>query len=108
MPPAGRDGILRRRGGALVRFIHNGQRPVTVIAWPTSGAVRLRAEANARDAAAWGVERMRFALGLDHDLSGFQRRFRTDPLLGPIIRRKPWVRPIRRPEPFEALAWAIT
>src|SRR3712207_8239283 len=26
----------------------------------------------------------------------------------PVIRRKPWIRPIRRPLPFEALAWAIT
>jgi 3-methyladenine DNA glycosylase/8-oxoguanine DNA glycosylase len=30
------------------------------------------------------------------------------PLIGPIIRRTPWARPQRRPEPFEALAWAIT
>src|SRR5207248_3602652 len=90
------------------RVLHQGQRPVTVIAWPTSGAVRLRAEADAREAAVWGAERMRFALGLDHDVSGFQQRFRTDRLLGPVIRRKPWVRPIRRPEPFEALEWAIT
>jgi 3-methyladenine DNA glycosylase/8-oxoguanine DNA glycosylase len=27
--------------------------------------------------------------------------------LGPVLRRKPWLRPRRRPEPFEALAWAI-
>ena len=51
---------------------------------------------------------MRFALGVDHDVRGFQRAFNKDPLLGPVIRRKPWIRPIRRPEPFEALAWAIT
>ena len=36
------------------------------------------------------------------------RRFWRDPLLGPILRRKPWLRPRRRPEPFEALAWAIS
>ena len=50
---------------------------------------------------------MRFALGTDHDLSEFQRRFRWDPLIGPVIRRTPWLRPRRRPEPFEALAWAV-
>ena len=50
---------------------------------------------------------MRFALGTDHDLSEFHRRFRWDPLIGPVIRRKPWLRPRRRPEPFEALAWAV-
>ena len=108
LPPGGRDGILRRRGRALVRMLHHEGRPVTVTAWPTAAAVRLRAEAPARESAVWGLERMRFALGLDHDLTAFQRRFRRDPLLGPVIRRKPWVRPQRRPEPFEALAWAIT
>src|SRR5437016_13914624 len=89
-------------------MLHHEGRPVTVTAWPTSAAVRLRAEAPARESAVWGLERMRFALGLDHDVTAFQRCFRRDPLLGPVIRRKPWVRPQRRPEPFEALAWAIT
>jgi 3-methyladenine DNA glycosylase/8-oxoguanine DNA glycosylase len=51
---------------------------------------------------------MRFALGVDHDLSEFHREFTWHPLLGPIIRRRPWIRPLRRPEPWEALAWAIT
>jgi 3-methyladenine DNA glycosylase/8-oxoguanine DNA glycosylase len=51
---------------------------------------------------------MRFALALDHDLAPFHRRFRGDPLLGPTIRRRPWLRPHRVAEPFEALMWAIT
>jgi 3-methyladenine DNA glycosylase/8-oxoguanine DNA glycosylase len=50
---------------------------------------------------------MRFALGTDHDLADFHRRFVRDELIGPVIRRRPWVRPRRRPEPFEALAWAV-
>src|SRR5919199_4786738 len=108
MPPAGRDGVMRRRGRALVRVLHRDGEAALASAWPTSGAVRLRAEAPTTDAAAWGVDRMRFALGVDHDVRPFQRAFRHDPLVGPVIRRKPWLRPIRRPEPFEALAWAIT
>jgi 3-methyladenine DNA glycosylase/8-oxoguanine DNA glycosylase len=108
LPPAGRDGILRRRRGALVRVLHKGGDQATVAAWPVSSAVRLRASAPTADTAAWAIERMRFALGLDHDVRPFQREFRHDPLLGPIIRRKPWIRPQRRPQPFEALAWAIT
>ena len=108
LPPAGRDGILRRRGDVLVRVLHRGDEAVTARAWAASGAVRIRAEAGTRDAAAWGVERMRFALGVDHDIGSFHREFRRDQLIGPVIRRKPWLRPIRRPEPFEALAWAIT
>lgn len=79
-----------------------------VRAWPVAGAVRLRAEASGREAAAYGLERMRFGLGLDHDLGPFHRAFRRHPLLGPAIRRRPWLRPGRRPEPFEALAWAVT
>ena len=108
MPPPGRDGVLRRRQGALVRILHRGDEHATLAAWVTGGAVRLRAEAPTRDCALHALERMRFALGVDHDLRPFVRRFRWDPLIGPIVRRRPWLRPLRRPEPFEALAWAIT
>ena len=51
---------------------------------------------------------MRFALGVDDDLSDFYRRFRREPLLGPLLRRRPHLRPRRRPWPWEALAWAVT
>jgi 3-methyladenine DNA glycosylase/8-oxoguanine DNA glycosylase len=107
MPAGGRDGVLRRRGAVLERLLHPGEKPVVVAAWPAGGAVRLRAEAGSRTEALEGIERMRFALGVDHDLRPFHRRFRRDSLLGPVIRRRPWLRPRRRPEPFEALAWAI-
>jgi len=50
---------------------------------------------------------MRFALGVDDDLGEFHRRFRSDPLLGPLLRRRPHFRPRRRPWPWEALAWAV-
>jgi 3-methyladenine DNA glycosylase/8-oxoguanine DNA glycosylase len=59
------------------------------------------------DKLAIAVARMRFALGVDDDLSAFYERFRRDPLLGPSIRRRPHLRPRRRPWPWEALAWAI-
>jgi 3-methyladenine DNA glycosylase/8-oxoguanine DNA glycosylase len=108
LPWLGRDGVQRRRGDARERLLHVGGQAVVLRAWVVAGAVRIRAEAATRDAAASGVERMRFALGVDHDLRPFQRAFRTDPLLGPTIRRKPWVRPFRHPEPFEAFAWAVT
>jgi 3-methyladenine DNA glycosylase/8-oxoguanine DNA glycosylase len=108
MPGAGRDGVLRRRERGLVRLIHLGDDPAVVRAWAAGPCVRLRAESASRDAALHAVERMRFALGVDHDLSEFHREFKWHPLLGPIIRRKPWLRPRRRAEPWEALAWAIT
>ncbi len=108
LPPAGRDGVLRAGGGALTRLLHADGEPVLVRVWPVGGAVRLRASAGSRAAASLAIERMRFALALDHDLRPFQRRFARDRLLGPLIRRLPHLRPLRRPEPFEALAWAIT
>ena len=108
LPPAGRDGLLRRQDAGFIRLLHHGDEPVVVRAWPVAGAMRVRAEAATRLVAAYGVDRMRFALGLDHDLGPFHRAFKRDPLLGRAIRRRPWLRPLRRPEPFEALAWAVT
>jgi len=99
--------VLLSRDGALVRVVYAEGEAATVRAWIGSGCVRFRAEAPSRPAALAAIERMRFALGTDHDLSEFQRRFRWDPLVGPVIRRRPWLRPRRRPEPFEALAWAV-
>jgi 3-methyladenine DNA glycosylase/8-oxoguanine DNA glycosylase len=109
LPPAGRDGLLRRRDGVFRRLLHDGAgEPVVVRIWPAAGCVRFRAEAADEASAAWGIERMRFAFGVDHSLADFHQTFKRDPLIGPIIRRTPWARPLRRPEPFEALAWAIT
>ncbi len=98
---------MRRREGTLVRLLHVDDEPAVVQARPLSSAVRLRVEAPSRASAARAAERMRFALGLDHDLRPFQRRFARDRLLGPVIRRRPWLRPWRSAEPFQALAWAI-
>jgi 3-methyladenine DNA glycosylase/8-oxoguanine DNA glycosylase len=78
-----------------------------VRAWVGQGCVRFRAEAASRAVGLAAIERMRFALGTDHDLSEFQSRFRFDPVIGATIRRRPWLRPRRRPEPFEVLAWAV-
>jgi 3-methyladenine DNA glycosylase/8-oxoguanine DNA glycosylase len=107
MPGAGRDGVLLRRGEALVRLLHVEGEPAVVHAWGSRSGVRLHSEAPTREAAEAAIGRMRFALGVDHDLTDFQRRFRRDPLIGHVVRRQPWLRPRRRPEPFEALAWAI-
>jgi 3-methyladenine DNA glycosylase/8-oxoguanine DNA glycosylase len=107
LPTAGRDGVLVNRGGALTRVVYAEGEAAVVRAWAAAGCVRFRAEARSRGAALAATERMRFALGTDHDLREFHRRFRFDPLVGPVIDRRPWLRPRRRPEPFEALAWAV-
>jgi DNA-3-methyladenine glycosylase II len=102
------DGVLRGERGVLERLLHVDGEPVTVAAWEGGGRVRFRAQAPSRAAATAGIARMRFALGVDHDLRPFHKAFRQDPLIGPVIHRKPWLRPRRRPEPFEAFAWAVS
>lgn len=101
---------MRKREGVMRRLLHDCDgAPVEVRAWAVPGAmVRIRAEAVTRACAEYGIERMHFALGLDHSLTEFHRAFRRDRMIGPLTRRFPWVRPLRRPEPWEALAWAVT
>jgi 3-methyladenine DNA glycosylase/8-oxoguanine DNA glycosylase len=102
------DGVLRHRGGVLERLLHHGPEPVWVrVAQTAPDRVLFGARARSRADAAYGIARMRFALGVDEDLGLFQRRFWSDPVIGPSLRRRPWLRVQRRPEPFEALAWAI-
>jgi 3-methyladenine DNA glycosylase/8-oxoguanine DNA glycosylase len=102
------DGVLRRRGGVLERLLHHGHEPVCVrVAQTAPDRVLFGALAPSREAREYGIERMRFALGVDEDLGAFQRQFARDPVIGGSLRRRPWLRVPRRPEPFEALAWAI-
>jgi 3-methyladenine DNA glycosylase/8-oxoguanine DNA glycosylase len=108
LPGAGSDGVARRRGGVLERLVHVAGAPVVVrAAQPAPERLLLVARGPTPEACAAGLERMRFALGVDDDLGPFHRRFRDDPVLGRVVRAAPWLRPLRRPEPFEALAWAV-
>jgi 3-methyladenine DNA glycosylase/8-oxoguanine DNA glycosylase len=108
LPAGGMDGVLRRRGGVLERLLHVEVEPVVVrVAQTAPDRVLFGARAASRAAALDGIARMRFALGVDDDLRPFHRRFRGDPLIGRSLRQRPWLRVRRRPEPFEALAWAI-
>ncbi len=105
----GRDGVMRRRGAVLERLLHVDGEPVVVrAAQPSARRVVVGAQAATEGACEEGIARMRFALGVDDDLSAFHDRFRFDPLIGPVVRARPWLRPMRRPDPFEALAWAVT
>lgn len=106
----GGDGVLRISPSAVGRLMHVGACPVLVVAWQRrDGSVVIRASGRGpRDRLELAVERMRFAIGVDEDLSEFYARFRSDPLVGPAVRRRPWLRPKRRIWPWEALAWAIT
>jgi 3-methyladenine DNA glycosylase/8-oxoguanine DNA glycosylase len=109
LPGGAPDGVLRRRGGVLERLVHVDDEPVVVrVAQIAADEVLFGARAGDRDTATEAIDRMRFALGVDDDLRAFHDRFRRDPLIGPSVRRRPWLRVVRRPDPFEALAWAIT
>jgi 3-methyladenine DNA glycosylase/8-oxoguanine DNA glycosylase len=122
----GEDRVMTVRAGVASRLMVVEGRPILVRAWQTADRrVAVRAEAVDPDAVSVpppalerlrppdraqlevAADRMRFALGVDDDLGGFYRRFRRDPLLGPLIRRRPHLRPRRRPWPWEALAWAV-
>ena len=105
----GADAVARRRDGVLSRLIHVGDEPVVVRA-AQSARDRVLVAAEGRSSAACdaAVGRTRFWLGIDDDLRAFHDRFRDDPVIGPVVRAQPWLRAPRRPEPFEALAWAIT
>ncbi|MFL5873207.1 MAG: DNA-3-methyladenine glycosylase 2 [Solirubrobacterales bacterium] len=127
LPRGSSDRTLRVRGGVAARLLHVEGSPVLIRAWqPARGRVRFRAEAVApervarpsialppcpgpagREQLEEAIERMRRALWVDVDLTEFQRRFRRDPLVGPLIRRLPDFRPKGRPWPWEALAAAV-
>jgi len=105
---SGSDGVLRCRGRVLERLLHVDGRPVVVrVAQTGPRSVLFGASACDRSGAERAIERMRFALGVDDDLSEFCERFSRDPLIGASVRRAPWLRISRRPVAFEAFAWAV-
>ncbi|HEV7615195.1 MAG TPA: hypothetical protein VGO36_03080 [Solirubrobacterales bacterium] len=127
LPRGSDDRTLRIVGGVATRLLTVAGRPVLARAWQAAPAriafraepvdparVALPAALAERQLAPAGEEelavaiaRMRFVLGVDHDLGEFHRRFRRDPLLGPLIRRMPSFRPRLRVWPWEALSAAV-
>lgn len=127
LPRGSDDRTLRVEGGVATRLLHVEGKPVLARAWRLAGdRVALRAEpidpalvtlplphADRGGSPAGeaelelAIERMRFVLGVDYDLGEFHRRFRRDPLVGPLIRRMPSFRPRRRVWAWEALAAAV-
>jgi DNA-3-methyladenine glycosylase II len=104
----GLDGLIRVRGGVLSRLLHcGGERVVVRVAQLAPDRVLFGAQAGERAVAQWGIERMRLALGVDQELEPFYERFRHDPLIGAAVRADPGLRIAGRPDPFEALSWAI-
>lgn len=103
------DGLLRRHGAALVRLLHWRDEPVLVgIVQASPRRVVFAARALSDEGARHGIERMRFATGVDDDLREFHESFAGDPLLGRALRANPSLRPSRKPTAWEALTAAIT
>jgi 3-methyladenine DNA glycosylase/8-oxoguanine DNA glycosylase len=104
----GLDFLTRVQGGVVHRLLHAGDEPVVVrVAQLSPERVLFGAQAGSDAAAEWGIERMRLALGIDQDLADFYDEFRFDPLIGRSVRSSPGLRVYARPDPFEALVWAI-
>ena len=103
------DGVLRRNGAGVHRLIRVGEAIAHVaVVQPAPDRVVIGARAPGEGQAWEAIERMRFALGVDDDLAEFHARFRDDPVIGAAIRSAPWLRPHRRPDPWEALYAAVT
>ena len=104
----GMDGVARRRGGVYERLLHVDDEPVVLrAAQPSADRVVIGARGARADLCEEAIARLRLAFGVDESLHEFSERFRDDPLIGASVRSRPHLRPARRPEPFEALAWAI-
>ncbi len=108
LPRAGPDGLARRDGAVLERLVHvDGSMAHVLAAQPQATRVVLVAHAEEEDIALEAIARMRFALAVDDDLRPFHEAFRDDPLIGRSVRTRPELRISRRPDPLEALVWAI-
>ncbi len=97
------------RGGDrhVERLMHVGGRPARLELRHAGRAFEITARAGDEETAAAALERARFWSWVDEDVTGFLERFADDPLIGPSVAAAPWVRPYRRPMPFEVLASAI-
>jgi 3-methyladenine DNA glycosylase/8-oxoguanine DNA glycosylase len=103
------DAQTRVKGQVVTRMLRvDGEPAVVRIRQLAADRVLFGAQADRRDVAEEAIARMRFALGVDDDHRAFHDRFRHDPLIGPQVRRNPYLRIRRTPEPFEALLAAIT
>ncbi len=121
----GSDRIVQSSGSGLQRLLVKQGAPVLVSVRPSgSGTYRFRAgalppeqvsgpgsdsliEADS-DRLEAVIDDFRFSLGIDEDMTAFREAFSDDPLLGPAIRQRIESRSSRRPDPWEALAWAVT
>src|SRR3954463_6547990 len=103
------DAQTRVKGQVLTRMLRiDGETAVVRVRQLAADRVLFGAQADDKGVAEEAIARMRFAVGVDDDHRAFHDRFRHDPLIGAQVRRNPYLRIRRTPEPFEALLAAIT
>ena len=102
------DGITQVRDGVVHRMLSFESGFVRVRVATTGDGLLFGADAPDREAAEQAISQVRFSLGADDDLSEFHDRFSDDPVIGRSVRARPYLRPHRRPRPWEALAWGVT
>ncbi len=91
----------------VVRLVHLDREPAVLEARHLGGALALTAHARDERTATAALARARFWSWVDDDLTPFLERFADDRLIGASIASAPWLRPYRRPVPFEVLACAV-
>lgn len=115
------DGVSRIRAGTYERFLRVEGHPILLRACQQRSTVTIAAmpapvawldagrsfQPAGDDHLIEAIDRGRHAIGVDDDLRDFRRQFKADPLLGPLIRRRPGFRVARCPDPWEALPAAI-
>lgn len=88
----GGDGVTRRVAGDVVEVaLRSGSGPARV-RQRADGALEVALPDGDRVAA---ERELRFRLGCDESIDGFVALARADPLLGPLLRRAPGLRPLR-------------
>jgi len=97
-------GTLRRRGGVVELALRPAGVPALVqVAQRPDGALEARVTEGDPEAV---VAELRACLLLDADTGPFPDRFRDDPLVGGLVRRRPGMRPLRRGTVAQALVAA--
>lgn len=98
-------GTRRRRDGVLEMAVRPGGVPGRArVEQLAGGAVRVEVLEGERGAV---VEAVRGCLLLDLDTTPFVERARDDPLIGPLVARRPGLRPVRRGTVSQAMVAAL-
>jgi 3-methyladenine DNA glycosylase/8-oxoguanine DNA glycosylase len=108
LPGRTADGTTAGDRRGVRRLVYLDGEPVTLRAvHRDDGVIELSAQSDDARRAERGLERARFWTGVDDDLRPFLEAFAGDELIGESVTTAPWLRPYRRPMPFDVLLGAV-